>query len=67
MKIRIRSVDVELADLVRYVEAMADMLLNYEFDADCHQILVDATFEGVFGLGLDPADFPHPEDTDASE
>ena len=67
MKIRIRSVDVELADLVRYVEIIADMLVNDEFNGDWHQNAVTSTFNGDHGIGLDPADFPHPEDTNADE
>lgn len=63
MKVKIRSVEVELADLIRFAERMADTILNEEFSADTHETLMNITFHPA-GLGLDPADFPPEEDTE---
>lgn len=63
MKVKIRSVEVELADLVKFAEVVADTLINEEFGADTLETLINLTFHPA-GLGLNPADFPHSEDTE---
>lgn len=59
---KVRSTKVTVEELIAFAELVANRLLNHEFNADTHDILMHATFRQG-GLCLDPADFPHPEDT----